>query len=374
LAHGDVLMQAVRAVFNTALGAESADIQNTARSALLQMVNTVLKRVGQQIVVRGDASCCTPQRLHSLHRRQPSGAPPVGWVGPARGAVAASVCAWRGVLKPLPLHVLPWQSPGGTPLPSPAPHAFRAPWSASSSSDNVAAAAAAAAAAERAGSATSSAAAAAAQAEGVVEDAGSGTGVSRMGSAADAADAQPLSPAQSAALQSALSEEMAVPAPAASGRCSPTAPGGGAGMQGEPAAALEPRGQPSADVAEAADVAALAADMAELQSMLPRIQTTPGTPVSPLSARDSGVGEVNGSARRASDLAGSGTTALSAERFVEAAVEADARTAQLATLAEASDLRGLERALDSLPQAEPSVGGPAAHRLNRQDTPPDPRR
>jgi len=53
LAHGDCLMQAVRTVFNIAIGAESADIKNTARSALLQMVNTVLKRVGQQILVGG---------------------------------------------------------------------------------------------------------------------------------------------------------------------------------------------------------------------------------------------------------------------------------------------------------------------------------
>lgn len=37
MAHGDVLMQGVRTVFNIAIGAESADIQNTARSALLQV-------------------------------------------------------------------------------------------------------------------------------------------------------------------------------------------------------------------------------------------------------------------------------------------------------------------------------------------------
>ena len=44
-------MQAVRAAFNIAIGAESPSIQGTARSALLQMLNTVLKRVGQQVMV-----------------------------------------------------------------------------------------------------------------------------------------------------------------------------------------------------------------------------------------------------------------------------------------------------------------------------------
>ena len=64
LAHGDCLMQAVRTVFNIAIGADSPDIQNTARSALLQMVNTVLKRVGQQVMVSAelnaavDRVCC----------------------------------------------------------------------------------------------------------------------------------------------------------------------------------------------------------------------------------------------------------------------------------------------------------------------------
>jgi hypothetical protein len=53
LVHGDSLMQAVRTVFNLAIGAGGPDIQSTAQSALLQMLNTVLKRVGQQVGVRG---------------------------------------------------------------------------------------------------------------------------------------------------------------------------------------------------------------------------------------------------------------------------------------------------------------------------------
>ena len=52
--HGDSLLQAVRTVFNVAIGSDSADIQQTARSALLQMLNTVVKRVTTYHLVR----CC----------------------------------------------------------------------------------------------------------------------------------------------------------------------------------------------------------------------------------------------------------------------------------------------------------------------------
>ena len=57
-----MLMQAVRTVFNIAIGADSADLQRTARSALLQMLNTVVKRITMATVVRA-ASClssCLP--------------------------------------------------------------------------------------------------------------------------------------------------------------------------------------------------------------------------------------------------------------------------------------------------------------------------
>ena len=43
--------QAVRSVFNIAIGADSADLQRTARSALLQMLNTVVKRITMATVV-----------------------------------------------------------------------------------------------------------------------------------------------------------------------------------------------------------------------------------------------------------------------------------------------------------------------------------
>ena len=38
----------VRTVFNVAIGSDTPDIQRTAKSALLQMMNTVVKRVTQQ--------------------------------------------------------------------------------------------------------------------------------------------------------------------------------------------------------------------------------------------------------------------------------------------------------------------------------------
>lgn len=51
MCHGDTLMQAVRTVFNIAVGGAAEDIKSTAKSALLQMLNTIVKRVSQQIMV-----------------------------------------------------------------------------------------------------------------------------------------------------------------------------------------------------------------------------------------------------------------------------------------------------------------------------------
>lgn len=51
LCHGDTLMQAVRTVFNIAVGGASEEIKSTAKSALLQMLNTIVKRVAQQVIV-----------------------------------------------------------------------------------------------------------------------------------------------------------------------------------------------------------------------------------------------------------------------------------------------------------------------------------
>lgn len=52
IVHGDTLMQAVRTAFNIAIGSDSVDIQRTARNALIQMLNTVVKRVMQYPLVR----------------------------------------------------------------------------------------------------------------------------------------------------------------------------------------------------------------------------------------------------------------------------------------------------------------------------------
>lgn len=51
LAHGDCLMMAVRAVFNVAVSGSTEQLKSTARSALLQMMNTIVKRVAHQIIV-----------------------------------------------------------------------------------------------------------------------------------------------------------------------------------------------------------------------------------------------------------------------------------------------------------------------------------
>lgn len=45
IAHGDCLLAAIRTVFNLALGSEDQNIKRTACNALLQMLNTVMKRV-----------------------------------------------------------------------------------------------------------------------------------------------------------------------------------------------------------------------------------------------------------------------------------------------------------------------------------------
>ena len=57
-------MQAVRSVFNIAIGADSADLQRTARSALLQMLNTVVKRIAMATVVCASSLPAIP--LNSL--------------------------------------------------------------------------------------------------------------------------------------------------------------------------------------------------------------------------------------------------------------------------------------------------------------------
>lgn len=316
--------------------------------AVLQMVNTVLKRVSQQILVRPGLLCCRQSEAGSIVHCP---------------ACCRCCCGCFVAMQLVCTHLCFYnvlQSPHGTPLPSPSPTTFR-PWRPTGSSDNVAAAGAASTAAaepERtsssAVSASSSAAVSAAPSEADLAAAGA-----QGSDVALPSPSHPLSPAENDQLMEALSAELSVAAPVAS--CNSSPPEAAApGHRSTSIAVDRTAGQPSsatsssAGVAEAADALAAAADIAELQAALPRIQTSPEEPA-PLPALTVG-----------------GHAATSAEQFVAAAVEADARTAQLASLAEQADLRGLERALDSLPQAEP-VGRPSV-KLERQDTPPDPRR
>ena len=51
-------------MFNIAIGSDSPDVQRTARNALLQMINTVIKRVMQAPLVRA-LSCAMRPAVHS---------------------------------------------------------------------------------------------------------------------------------------------------------------------------------------------------------------------------------------------------------------------------------------------------------------------
>ncbi|GFR41198.1 hypothetical protein Agub_g1868, partial [Astrephomene gubernaculifera] len=61
VAHGDCLLAAVRMVFNLALGAEDDVIKRTASNALLQMLNTITKRV-TAYQIYGSSSAATSRR------------------------------------------------------------------------------------------------------------------------------------------------------------------------------------------------------------------------------------------------------------------------------------------------------------------------
>ncbi len=81
LAHGDSLMSAVRAVFNLALGSESEDVKRVACNALLQILNTVTKRVTTYNHLLSIPSMAPSRResehesLSGLGRRDSDGAP-----------------------------------------------------------------------------------------------------------------------------------------------------------------------------------------------------------------------------------------------------------------------------------------------------------
>ncbi|GLC63685.1 hypothetical protein PLESTF_000063200, partial [Pleodorina starrii] len=96
VAHGDCLLAAVRMVFNLALGAEGDIIKRTASNALLQMLNTITKRVTAYQLF-GGSSAATSRRssldggssqAHSHSQLMSS--PPGGYAGGAGGATAAA--------------------------------------------------------------------------------------------------------------------------------------------------------------------------------------------------------------------------------------------------------------------------------------------
>ena len=53
-------------MFNIAIGADAPDIQRTARSALLQMLNTIVKRIAQLTLVCGPFSHSVPSSAHRI--------------------------------------------------------------------------------------------------------------------------------------------------------------------------------------------------------------------------------------------------------------------------------------------------------------------
>lgn len=64
IAHGECLLSAVRAVFNLALGADNPINKRTASNALLQMLNTICKRVTQiQPRLTGGSSECSSRTV-----------------------------------------------------------------------------------------------------------------------------------------------------------------------------------------------------------------------------------------------------------------------------------------------------------------------
>lgn len=75
IAHGECLLSAVRAVFNLALGAENPINKRTASNALLQMLNTICKRVTQiQPRLTGGSSECSSRTVSEALEMYYSGA------------------------------------------------------------------------------------------------------------------------------------------------------------------------------------------------------------------------------------------------------------------------------------------------------------
>ncbi|RMZ54207.1 hypothetical protein APUTEX25_005363, partial [Auxenochlorella protothecoides] len=275
--HGDCLMQAVRAVFNLAIGSSDPGIQATAKSALLQMLNTVLKRVDHQVMTPMGVSPGGP--TPTLHRRMSTPT-----------------------------------SQASLPTPYPYPPAL----------------------------------------ESVDEEGASApqSGADFVPPRADGEGAGPRSGDES----TKPGEQQRVPGSEvspASGRPSPD------------------RADHAEDEAEWRDdpatleAAALAWGERVASASESREAAAPGAPA------PSPPGSPSAADLRQSELAPIATPTAAIELHSRSMAREDIRTAQMATMAEQADLRGLERALEELPASGPRPGDEGR---SKAETPPDPRR
>ena len=63
-------LQTIRTAFNVAIGASSEEIKRTAKNALLQMLNTVVKRVTQYPLVSFQPNFSTPLSLALIDMKE----------------------------------------------------------------------------------------------------------------------------------------------------------------------------------------------------------------------------------------------------------------------------------------------------------------
>ncbi|KAL6766957.1 hypothetical protein ACKKBG_A38045 [Auxenochlorella protothecoides x Auxenochlorella symbiontica] len=275
--HGDCLMQAVRAVFNLAIGSSDPGIQATAKSALLQMLNTVLKRVDHQVMTPMGVSPGGP--APTLHRRMSTPT-----------------------------------SQASLPTPYPYPPALES-----------------------------------------VDEEGAPAPQSGADAVPPRADGEGAGP-RSGDESTEPGEQQRVP-----------------GSEVSPAS-----GRPSSDRADHAEegaewrddpatleAAALAWGERVASASESREAAAPGAPA------PSPPGSPSAADLRQSELAPIATPTAAIELHSRSMAREDIRTAQMATMAEQADLRGLERALEELPASGPRPGDEGR---SKAETPPDPRR
>lgn len=92
VAHGECLLSAVRAVFNLALGSENPINKRTACNALLQMLNTICKRVTQiQPRLTGDSLCSSRTTSEAIEIYRSTSGASFAQQSPRRGSGASSL-------------------------------------------------------------------------------------------------------------------------------------------------------------------------------------------------------------------------------------------------------------------------------------------